>query len=247
MGVKTRIIPVLLWGDTGCIKGRGFDHSRRIGSIQDRMRLLERRDIDELILLDVSATPNNRSPRFEELSRLCENLFCPVTIGGGVRSVADFARLFKSGADKVAIGTAVLERPELINEASRKFGAQAVVVAIDVKHGTVRARCGNVDTGRDPVEWALQCEERGAGELLLTDCDLDGTMAGYNLDLLTRVSQAVSIPVVAAGGCGTYEHMLQAFRAGAHAVATGAMIQFTENTPKGAARYLQENGIATRI
>jgi cyclase len=208
---------------------------------------LERRDIDELILLDISATPNNRSPRYEEISRLAESLFCPLTIGGGVRSVADFARLFKSGADKVAIGTAALERPDLINEASRKFGAQAVVVSIDVKHGIVWSRCGTQDMGNSPAEWADECEQRGAGEILLTSIERDGTMEGYDLDLIRSVSDAVSIPVVAAGGCGNYEHMLQAFKAGAHAVATGAMLQFTENTPKEAARYLAEHGIATRI
>jgi cyclase len=209
--------------------------------------LLEKRDIDELILLDVSATPGKRAPRFEELSDLCSNLFCPVTIGGGVRSLPDFARLFKCGADKVAIGTAAHETPGLIDEASRKFGAQAVVVAIDVKHGTVHTHCGSVDTGRDPVEWAVQCEARGAGEILLTDIERDGMMEGYNLGLIESISSAVSVPVIAAGGAGTFAHFDEGIRAGAHAVASGAMFQFREETPKGASRFLASRGIAARV
>jgi cyclase len=181
------------------------------------------------------------------LSDLCSNLFCPVTIGGGARSIGDFACMFESGADKVSIGTAALTTPDLIDQASRKWGAQAVVVSIDVRGGKVWLRCGLSDSGKDPVSWAKECEDRGAGEILLTSIECDGMMQGYDLDLIGAVSDAVSIPVVASGGCGAYEHMLQAFKAGAHAVATGAMIQFTESTPKGAARYLQENGIATRI
>lgn len=247
MGVKVRIIPTILWGGTGAVKGRGFDHSRSIGSIHDRLRLLEKRDIDELILLDVAATPNNRSPRYEELSRLCDNLFCPVTIGGGVRSIADFSRLFKSGADKVAINTAAIENPGLIDEASRKFGAQAVSVSIDVKDGVVFSRCGTHSTGKNPRDWAAEVEQRGAGEILLTDIERDGMMDGYNLELIHSVASAVSIPVIAAGGAGTYPHLEAAFRAGAHAVASGAMFQFREETPKGAARFLASRGIAARV
>jgi len=211
------------------------------------LRLLERRDVDEIFLIDISASRNNRAPRFSELSDLCSNLFCPVTIGGGVRSIGDFARMFENGADKVSIGTAALATPGLIDQASRKWGAQAVVVAVDVKCGKVWLRCGLSDSGKDPVSWAKECEDRGAGEILLTSIERDGMMQGYNLDLIRSVADAVSIPVVAAGGCGNYEHMNQAFKAGAHAVATGAMLQFTENTPKEAARYLQEHGIATRV
>lgn len=180
------------------------------------------------------------------MNDLCSNLFCPVTIGGGVRTINDFARLFSVGADKVSIGTAALATPELIDDASRKFGAQAVTVAIDVRGRSVSSRCALVLTGRDPVQWAMECEARGAGEILLTAVEQDGMMEGYDLDLIQSVADAVSIPVVAAGGCGNYEHMLQAFKAGAHAVATGAMLQFTENTPKEAARYLSQHGIATR-
>jgi cyclase len=213
----------------------------------DRIRLLERRDVDELIILDIAATPNNRGPRFDEVKELCSNLFCPVTIGGGVRNVEDIRRLLAGGADKVAIGTAAIERPELIHEASVKFGAQAVVASVDVRGSKVHSRCGQQDAGLDPVDWARTVTELGAGEILLTSVDRDGMMNGYDLDLIRRVSEAVSIPVIAAGGCGVYSDMLAAMQAGAHACASGAMFLFRESTPKGAAKYLHEQGIATRL
>lgn len=245
--IKTRVIPVLLWDEHGAVKGQGFARDRRIGSMRDRIQLLEKRDVDELIILDVTATPNNRPPRFAEVAELTGNLFCPLTVGGGVRNLADIGRLLKSGADKVAIGTAALLRPEFITEASGKYGAQAVVIAIDVRGGIVRSYCGEENTGRKPDEWAAEAERRGAGEILLTDITRDGRQVGYNLDLIRSVANAVSIPVIAAGGCGSYEHMVEAMKAGAHAVASGAMFQFRETTPKDASRHLAEHGIATRV
>lgn len=197
----------------------------------DRIRLLERRDIDELIILDVSS----RAPRFDEVKRLCEPLFCPITIGGGIKNVSDIQRLLAGGADKVAINSMARHRPDFVRDASEKFGAQAIVVSIDAR------------SGDDHAAQAALMESLGAGEILLTSVERDGTMQGYDLDLIRSVSEAVSIPVIAAGGCGTYEHMKEAMQAGAHAVASGAMFQFREATPKGAARYLSEQGVATRL
>lgn len=194
------------------------------------MRVIERRDVDELIILDVSPL----APRFDAVSKLCENLFCPVTIGGGVRNVNDIGRLLRSGADKVAINRMAREQPHLVRMASERFGAQAIVVGIDVR-------------GDEPVvDRAMELENLGAGEILLTCVERDGMMQGYDLDLIREVSKAVSIPVIACGGCGSYEHMQEAIEAGAHAVASGAFFQFCEATPKGAARHLKANGIHTR-
>lgn len=179
------------------------------------------------------------APRFEEVKALCEPLFCPITVGGGITSIAEIRRLIADGADKVSINSEALKRPEFITEASEKFGAQAVVISIDVRDGLVN--------GRKPEEWAQECEHRGAGEILLTCVERDGMMEGYDLDLIQSVSSSVSIPVVAAGGCGSYEHMHEALGAGAHAVASGAAFQFKEMTPKGAARHLKAEGIHTRI
>jgi cyclase len=208
--------------------------------------MLERRDIDELIILDIAATPNNRGPRFDEAQELCEGLFCPITIGGGIRNINDIRRLLAGGADKVAINTAVIDRPELIDEAARKFGSQAVVVSIDVHGGHVIADCGRRYTSGRALEWAKECERRGAGEILLTSIEHDGMMNGYDCNLIHGVCDAVSIPVVAAGGAGNYQHLADALSAGAHAVAVGAAFQFRELTPKGAARYLQQHGYAVR-
>lgn len=226
MGIKTRVVPVLLWDQHGCVRGKSFgDHSRRIGSIEDRIRLLERRDIDELIILDVSGGP----PRFEQAKQLIEPLFCPVTIGGGIKSLADIRRLLADGADKVAICSEV----GLIEEASKKFGAQAIVC--------------HVVAGLESVARAVDTGIRGCGEILLTSHNRDGTMDGYDTALIRDVSDAVSIPVIASGGCGTYQHMQEALDAGAHAVAAGAMFQFREATPKGASRFLHDQGFQVRV
>lgn len=247
MGLATRIIPVLLYDDHGCVKGKQFSKDRRIGSLIDRVRVIERRDVDELILLDVAATPNNRGPRFDLIAEVCSNLFCPVTVGGGVRTIDDIRQLLNSGADKVSIGTAALERPEFITEASDKFGAQAVVVSVDVRDGAVWSRCGAERVGVEPVVWAQQAERLGAGEIILTDIERDGMQSGFDTAAIRELVDAVTIPVVVAGGCGLYQDMRDALEAGAHAVASGAMFQFCDATPKGAARYLKEHGCNTRI
>jgi cyclase len=193
--------------------------------------VIERRDVDELIILDVSSL----APRFDAVSKLCDNLFCPVTIGGGVKNVNDIGRLLRCGADKVAVNRMARENPQLVREASERFGAQAITVGIDVYGGSENA-----------AKTAAHVQHLGAGEILLTSVERDGMMEGYDLELIRSVSSAVSIPVIAAGGCGSYEHMEQALAAGAHAVASGAFFQFCEATPKGAARHLKAQGIHTR-
>ncbi len=216
--------------------------------MRDRVQLMERREVDELIILDIAATPNNRGPRFEEVRALTENLFMPVTIGGGVKNVSDIRRLLANGADKVALNTVAFERPAIIDEASKRFGAQAVVIGIDVRRGRVFTRCGRKETDATPVEWAMEGELRGAGEILLTSIDRDGTLEGYDLELIREVSDAVDIPVIACGGCGSYEHIAEVLHnTKAHAVGVGAAFQFLEMTPKGASRYLHEKGFEVRL
>jgi cyclase len=216
--------------------------------MMDRVRLLDRRDVDELIILDVSATPNGRGPRFEEVTALCENLFMPVTVGGGIRSEQDVGRLIRGGADKVAINTVAVRNPAIIDRSSARFGNQAVVVSIDVRDGWVHTHCGRENANLDPVKWAREVEGRGAGEILLTSIERDGMLEGYDLDLIAAVSDAVSIPVVAAGGCGSYAHIAEVMHnTKAHAVAIGAAFQFCDMTPKGASRYLHEQGFQVRL
>jgi cyclase len=250
--LKTRVIPTLLYKDFGLVKGTAFDSRRAVGSPMQAIKVYEMRGVDELVLFDVTATLQERRPDFELVDDLADDCFMPLTVGGGVRSIEDVRRLLQVGADKVCLGTAALERAELIEESASRFGSQCVVVSIDVRREdghdpTVWSRSGTTDTGRSPAEVAKDVEVRGAGEIILQSIDRDGTMTGYDLDLLRDVCQAVTIPVVASGGAGTYDDMLQAVRdGGASAVAAASMFHFTEQTPRGAKDHLHEHGVAVR-
>ncbi len=241
-----RIIPVILARGQQAVKGKGFDSWRSVGQLRQAIRVYEMRQVDEVILLDIAATPEGRGPNIEFVREFAGEFFCPVTVGGGVRTVEHFRALLAAGADKVAINTAAIETPDLIDAAANKFGAQAVTVSIDVSWGQVVTNCGKTPTGLHPVVWAKEVATRGAGEILLNSVERDGTMQGYDLDLIRDVAKMVSIPVVACGGAGSYEDLRLALEAGAHAVAAGAMWTFTDATPAGAADYLAQHGIPVR-
>lgn len=247
MALATRIIPVLLSKGGTLVKGRGFSHSRIVGHALQAVRIYQGRGVDELIFLDVTATAERRGPDITLVRQLTAEMFAPLTVGGGVCTLDHFRELLRNGADKVAINTAACEDPASISRAAEKFGRQAVTVAIDVKDNKVHTHCGTQETGWHPVEWARECERLGAGELLLTSIDRDGTLAGYDTGLIRSVSEAVGIPVVVAGGAGTYQHLKEGLDAGAHAVAAGAMWIFCDATPRGAAQYLANQGYHTRI
>lgn len=229
------------------VKGRSFSHSRVVGHALQAVRIYQGRGVDELIFLDVTATAEERGPDVALVRQLTSEMFAPMTVGGGVRTIDHCRELLRNGADKVAINTAACEDPAIIARSAEKFGRQAVTVAIDVKDNEVFTHCGTQATGWNPVEWAQECERRGAGEILLTSVSRDGTLAGYDTGLIRSVAAAVSVPVVAAGGAGTYEHLKEGLDAGAHAVAAGAMWTFTDSTPRGAAQYLARNGYHTRL
>lgn len=241
-----RIIPVVLARGQQAVKGKGFDSWRSIGQLRQAIRVYEMRQVDEVILLDIAATPEGRGPDIAFVREFASEWFSPVTVGGGVTTLDHFRDLLANGADKIAINTAAVETPDLITQAAEKFGRQAVVVSIDVSCGKVATRAGRQITDLDPVAWSRQVARLGAGEILLNSVERDGTLQGYDLDLVSRVSAAVSIPVVACGGAGTYEHLRQGLAAGAHAVAAGAMWSFTDSTPAGAADYLANHGICVR-
>jgi cyclase len=250
--LKTRIIPTLLFKDVGLVKGKSFDSWRRVGAALQSVRVYNLREVDELIFLDIAATPNGVHPNFREIDELADNCFMPMTVGGGVKSVADIRDLLAVGADKVAINTAAVQTPELIRDGAREFGSQCIVVSIDAGRrpdgrAEVLTHCGRTSTGRHPVEWAKQVESLGAGEILLTSVERDGTMAGYDLELIRDVAAAVTVPVIASGGCGNYGHMADVLGGTrASAVAAASIFHFTEQTPREAKRYLSERGFRVR-
>lgn len=247
MGLATRIIPVILARRRELVKGRQFNAWRSVGIARQAAEIMGRRGCDEIILLDIAATPEERGPDLALIEELSEVLFCPLTVGGGVRSLEDVRAVLRAGADKVAIGTACYEVPDLVFDVAEYFGRQCLVMAIDVRGGsTVMSHCGQHGHNHSPVYTAQWAERSGAGELLLTSIDREGTLQGYDLELIGSVSQAVGIPVIAHGGCSGPQDMLAAIQAGASAVAAGALFQFTDCTPRGCAEYLRREGIEAR-
>ncbi len=249
--LKTRIIPTLLYRDFGLVKGIGFDSKRAIGNPLQAIKVYELRDVDELVFLDVRASIEGRGPDFALIDDLADECFMPFTVGGGVRSVDDVRGLLRVGADKVSINTALIERPDLVREAAGQFGSQCIVASIDTRTRgdgatTVWTHAGTVDTGLDPEELAQRVEGDGAGEILLTSADADGTLSGYDLPTVARVSAAVRVPVIASGGAGRPEDFVAALDAGASAVAAAAMFHFTEQTPLEAREYIGAAGYPIR-
>ena len=253
MPAKVRVMPTLLHKDVGLVKGVQFDSSRRVGSAMQAVKVYNMREVDELVFLDITATRDGRDPDFALVDELADECFMPLTVGGGVRTVDHVRRLLQVGADKVAINSAAIETPQLVSDVARRFGAQCVVVSIDVRRGDdgaceVFTHCGARATGRDPVGVAREVEALGAGEILLTSIDRDGTMSGYDVELIGAVAAAVSIPVIASGGAGNYEHMAAALREGhASAVAAASIFHFTPQTPREAKQYLRSCGIRVRL
>jgi cyclase len=204
------------------------------------------RNVDELAFLDVTATAEGRGPDFELIDELADECFMPLAVGGGVRTLADVRGLLAVGADKVVIGTAALEDATLVNEAADRFGAQCVVVSIDTRGDEVWSHSGTRPTGRPVVEVAEEMAGRGAGEILLQSIERDGMMEGYDLERIRAVSDAVSVPVIASGGAGTFAHMADALDHGATAVAAASMFHFTEQTPMEAKEFLRSHGVPVR-
>lgn len=250
--LKVRIMPTLLHKDVGLVKGVHFDSWRRVGSAMQAVKVYNMREVDELVFLDIAATREDNEPDYELVDDLADECFMPLTVGGGVRTVEHFERLLNVGADKVAVNTALIERPEIVAEAAATYGAQCVVASIDVLRKAngleVMTRSGTTATGRNPVELAVEAQDRGAGEILLTSIDRDGTMEGYDVDLVREVAAGVTIPVIASGGAGEYRHMAEALLdGGASAVAAASMFHFTEQTPLEAKHHLRSCGVAVRV
>ncbi len=248
-----RIIPCLDVNRGRVVKGVNFVNLIDAGDPVECAKVYDKAGADELVFLDITASSDARDTVVDMVEAVAKCVFIPFTVGGGIRTVEDFRRILNAGADKVSVNSAAVKNPELIREAAEKFGSQCVVVAIDAKRRQnggweVYLNGGRVATGIDAVEWAKRAEMLGAGEILLTSMDCDGTKAGYDLELTRAVSESVGIPVIASGGAGELSHFLDAFREGkADAVLAASLFHFKEIEIRELKEYLAQNGESVRL
>ncbi len=250
--LKSRIIPTLLYRDLGLVKGISFDSWRRIGPAMQAIKVYNMRDVDELAFLDITATNDHREPDYALIESLATECFAPFAVGGGICKLEHVRKLLMAGADKVIINTAAVQSPEFIGAVADKFGSQCVVVSIDVRKSKdigyeVYTESATKPTGFGLVEIISKAEACGAGEILITSIERDGTMKGCDLDLIEIACESVSIPVIASGGVGNYDHMGQALSVGASAVAAASIFHFTQQTPLEAKKYLRRQGYSVRL
>lgn len=249
-----RIIPCLDVHNGRVVKGTNFLNLRDAGNPVEVGAAYGREGADELVFLDITASSDARAITLEMVRRVAETVFIPFTVGGGIRTVEDFKLILREGADKVAVNSAAIMQPELISQAAEKFGSQCVVLAIDAKRRadgsgwTVYKNGGRIDMGMDAVEWAVRAANLGAGEILLTSMDCDGTKDGYDLELTRAVATSVSIPVIASGGAGKPEHFREVLtQGGADAALAASLFHYKELTISQVKKYLKENNISVRI
>ena len=249
-----RIIPCLDVKNGRVVKGVNFVDLKDAGDPVEIGAAYGKAGADELVFLDITASSDNRKTVVDMVRRVAEKVFIPFTVGGGIRTVDDFRAILREGADKVSVNSSAIMRPELISEAADKFGSQCVVVAIDAKRRedgsgwNIFKNGGRVDMKMDAVEWAMRAEKLGAGEILLTSMDCDGTKAGYDLELTRAISENVNIPVIASGGAGTKEHFYEAFTEGkADAALAASLFHFKELEIMDLKRYLSDKGIPMRL
>jgi cyclase len=241
----------MLWDTHGLVKGKQFNPQRRVGSVIPATKIYNSRDVDELIIVDIRASQNGKSPRFDELIQISSECSIPLTVGGGISSLGHIEQLLKAGADKISLNSAIYKNPRLITDAAERFGAQCIVVSIDYRSKQSHLECfshsGTRAQNIDPIELAMRAEEAGAGEILLTSIENDGMMSGFDIPTIKRVADSVSIPVIAAGGASQYSDFKAALVEGrASAVAAGSIFHFTEQTPHGVREYLRNEGFAVR-
>ena len=249
-----RIIPCLDVHNGRVVKGVNFVNLQDAGDPVEIAAAYDRAGADEVVFLDITASSDARKTVVDMVRRVAENVFIPFTVGGGIRTVEDFKVLLREGADKISINSSAINRPELISEAADKFGSQCVVVAIDAKKRAdgsgwnIYKNGGRVDVGMDAVEWAKKVCKLGAGEILLTSMDCDGTKAGYDIELTRAIAEAVSVPVIASGGAGTKEHFYEALTKGkADAALAASLFHYKELEIREVKEFLKEKGLSVRL
>lgn len=249
-----RVIPCLDVKDGRVVKGINFVNLRDAGDPAEVAAAYSAEGADEVVFLDINASADNRATQLEWVREVASKVFIPFTVGGGIRTVEDFRAILREGADKIAINSAAIMNPQLISDGAEKFGSQCVVVAIDAKRRAdgsgwnIYKNGGRIDMGMDAVEWAVRAEQLGAGEILLTSMDGDGTKAGYDLALTKAVADAVSIPVIASGGAGKLEHFYDALvDAGAEAVLAASLFHYKELEIRQVKQYLRDRGVSVRL
>jgi cyclase len=249
--LKKRIIPCLDIKNGRVVKGVNFENLIDAGDAVAQAKYYSSQGADELCFLDISASNENRSIIIETVKKVAEVCFIPLTVGGGISSLDDFSMLLNSGADKISINSSAVKNPDLITKAAKRFGSQCVVVAIDAKKENQEYRVfthgGRNITSLNAVDWAKNVEELGAGEILLTSMDKDGTKSGYDLDLISQITNAVKIPVIASGGVGELNHLSEGIKAGASAVLAASIFHFKKHTILEAKNFLEKQKIPVRI
>ncbi len=247
-----RIIPCLDVNNNRVVKGINFVNLKDAGDPVEVAKAYDKAGADELVFLDITASSDHRETVVDMVRRVAEQVFIPFTVGGGIRTVDNFKELLREGADKISINSSAIDNPRLISDAADKFGSQCVVVAIDAKRRedgsgwNIYKHGGRIDTGIDAVEWAMKADKLGAGEILLTSMDCDGTKAGYDIELTKIISESVSIPVIASGGAGTKEHFYDAFEAGAEAALAASLFHYKELEINDLKQFLNERGVPVR-
>ncbi len=249
-----RIIPCLDVKDGRVVKGINFMDLKDAGDPVEVAKAYDKAGADEVVFLDITASSDQRNTVVDMVRRVAENVFIPFTVGGGIRTVDDFKAILREGADKISVNSAAIDNPKLISDAADKFGSQCVVVAIDAKKRadgsgwSIYKHGGRIDVGIDAVEWAVKAECLGAGEILLTSMDCDGTKAGYDIPLTKAISESVSIPVIASGGAGEKEHFYDALTiGGADAALAASLFHYKELEIMNLKKYLLEKGISMRM
>ena len=249
--LKKRIIPTLLIKNMGLVKDIGFISKRRVGSVLPQVKIYNLRDVDELIIMNITATNENQDVDILEVEEFCRHNFVPLTIGGGINNLDQISKLLSVGADKVSLNSTLYNDFDFVKNAINIFGAQCIIASVDYKKENQQRVCyshsGKKKEGEKLEDWIYKLDDIGIGEILLTCISADGSMNGYDIELIKQISQKISSPLIVSGGAGNYKDMLECFHAGADAVCAASIFHFTELTPAGAKKYLANNGIPVRV